>query len=115
MPHFVAHCSEAILSKKNTLEILTLIHETALSTGLFAEADIKVRLQSFETYLVGGKPAADFIHVFANIMQGRTTEQKANLSKKIVAELKKMFPEVEVISINVRDFEKATYYNKTMI
>jgi 5-carboxymethyl-2-hydroxymuconate isomerase len=45
-------------------------------------------------------------------MEGRTKEQKANLSRQIVSELKMMFPEVPVISSNIRDFEKATYCNK---
>ena len=57
----------------------------------------------------------NFIHVFGHIMQGRNTEQKADLSRKIVTRLKSMFPDVPVISMNVIDFEKATYCNKTMV
>ena len=56
-----------------------------------------------------------FIHVFANIMEGRTTDQKAKLSKQIVSGLKTMFPEIPCIDVNVSDFEKATYCNKSMI
>ncbi|CAM1350262.1 hypothetical protein TASCI_10098 [Tenacibaculum ascidiaceicola] len=41
--------------------------------------------------------------------------KKKNLSEKIVTELKLMFPEVPIISINIRDFEKATYCNKSMV
>jgi 5-carboxymethyl-2-hydroxymuconate isomerase len=48
-------------------------------------------------------------------MEGRSTEQKAVLSKRIVSELKVMFPEVPIISINIRDFERATYCNKSMV
>ena len=48
-------------------------------------------------------------------MEGRNTVQKANLSKQIVTELKVMFPEVPIISINIRDFEKATYCSKEMV
>lgn len=48
-------------------------------------------------------------------MEGRSTEQKAELSKRIVSELKVMFPEVPIISINIRDFERATYCNKSMV
>jgi 5-carboxymethyl-2-hydroxymuconate isomerase len=32
------------------------------------------------------------MHVFANIMEGRTREEKANLSKTIVRDLALMFP-----------------------
>jgi 5-carboxymethyl-2-hydroxymuconate isomerase len=48
-------------------------------------------------------------------MEGRTTAQKSNLSNKIISQLKVMFPEVPILSINIRDFEKATYCNKSMV
>ncbi len=115
MPHFVVDCSQHILDLKEPEKITQEIHLTANETGLFDEADIKVRLNPFkEHFLVGGKQE-DFIHVFANIMEGRTTEQKANLSNKIVKSLKAIFPEVPFIAINIRDFEKATYCNKSMV
>lgn len=115
MPHFVIDCSENILKYQNPEDILEVIHKEACNTGLFSEADIKVRLNPFEkNYLVGGKQD-DFIHVFAHIMEGRTTNQKTILSKDIVQDLKTMFPNVPFIAMNVDDFEKATYCNKTMI
>jgi len=115
MPHFVIDCSESITEIQRSNDILQAVHKVACSSGLFDEADIKVRLNSFDKdYLVGGKQK-DFIHVFANVMEGRTTEQKANLSKQIVTKLKLMFPNIPFIAINIRDFEKATYCNKTMV
>lgn len=115
MPHFVIDCSKKILEIQDSKSILQTIHLAAVKTGLFDEADIKVRLNPFyKDYLVGGKED-NFIHVFANIMEGRTTEQKAELSKEIVSILKSMFPTIQFIAINIRDFEKATYCNKNMI
>ncbi len=115
MPHFVIDCSKDILEIQNPNSILLQVHNDANSSGLFDEADIKVRLNPFmDNYLVGGKETA-FIHVFANVMEGRTTKQKANLSKQIVTGLKTMFPDIPFIAINVRDFEKTTYCNKSMI
>lgn len=115
MPHFVIDCSGNILNLQQPEKIILEVHQAAVKTKLFDEADIKVRLNPFkEHYLVGGKQD-DFIHVFANIMEGRTTIQKADLSKRIVTKLKEMFPSVEFIAININDFEKATYCNKSMI
>jgi len=115
MPHFVIDCSKQILDLQEPNTVLLAVHNAAVNTNLFDEADIKVRINPFEKdYLVGGKQD-NFIHVFANIMQGRTTEQKANLSKQIVTILKDMFPEIPFIAINVNDFEKATYCNKNMV
>jgi 5-carboxymethyl-2-hydroxymuconate isomerase len=114
MPHFVIDCSENIISLKTPEEIMRAVHDEADATGLFAKGDIKVRINPFKHYTVANTDN-DFIHVFGNIMGGRTTEQKAGLSKKIVSLLKSMFPDVPVISMNVIDFDKETYCNKKMV
>ena len=115
MPHFVIDCSKDILEIQKPESVLHQVHNDAVNSELFDEGDIKVRLNPFlDNYLVGGKETS-FIHVFANIMEGRTTEQKALLSKQIVKGLKAMFPNIPFIAINIRDFEKATYCNKSMI
>jgi len=114
MPHFIIDCSEEVIKLKNPKNIIQKVFDTANSTGLFIPEEIKVRINPFQYYTTGNTQD-NFIHVFANIMQGRNSEQKANLSRQIVSELKIMFPKVPIISINIRDFEKATYCNKTMI
>jgi 5-carboxymethyl-2-hydroxymuconate isomerase len=114
MPHFVIDCSENILNLKSPEEIMQVVYNTAESTGLFDVGDIKVRINPFQYYNVGNTKD-DFIHIFANIMEGRTTDQKSNLSSKIISQLKILFPEVPILSINIRDFEKATYCNKSMV
>ena len=48
-------------------------------------------------------------------MEGRTEAQKVDLSRKIVSKLNQLFPETPIISINIRDFEKSSYINKTML
>lgn len=115
MPHFVIDCSKDILEIQKPKDILLKVHNAANNSGLFTESDIKVRLNPFTNhYLVGGK-SNPFIHVFGNIMEGRTTEQKAKLSKDIIRVLKTMVPDISFIAINIRDFEKATYCNKEMV
>lgn len=114
MPHFVIDCSENIIQLKSPEEIIQKVYDAAESTGLFAKGDIKVRISPFKYYTIGNTKD-DFIHVFSNIMEGRSEAQKKDLSKRIVSELKSMFPGVPFISINIRDFEEATYCNKTMV
>jgi len=114
MPHFVMDCSDTVLNLYEQKFICEQIHLVALDTGLFVESEIKVRLNPFKTCLVGNNKEA-FIHVFAHIMQGRTTIQKATLSKQVVVKLTKMFPSIENIAMNVADFEKATYCNQAML
>ena len=114
MPHFVIHCSQNILNKKTPNEIIQRVYDTAEASGLFEVGDIKVRINPFEYYTIGNT-RDDFMHIFANIMEGRSILEKSELSKRIVSELKSMLPEVPIISINIRDFEKATYCNKSMV
>ncbi len=115
MPHFVIDCSQTIFEIQSPINMLWAVHEEANNSDLFDEADIKVRLNPYsKDYLVGGKQE-NFIHVFADIMEGRSEEQKANLSRNIVKRLKSMFKDVSFIAMNVNDFEKATYCNKNMI
>ncbi len=114
MPHFIIDCSENILKSHSQDEIIKQVHISAISTKLFYKNDIKVRINSFKQYSTGDKKE-DFIHVFANIMEGRSIEQKANLSKTIVKDLASMFPLVPHIGTNVIEFEKATYFNKNML
>ena len=114
MPHFILDCTERVLEIHEPKKVLEAVFEIAFSTGLFEKNDIKVRLNPYKHSLVQGADN-DFIHVFGNIMEGRNDEQKANLSKAIVTKLNEMFLDVPIISMNVRDFEKASYCNKTMI
>jgi 5-carboxymethyl-2-hydroxymuconate isomerase len=113
MPHFVVDCSQGILRQRSEEEILLRLHRAVNATGLFKEPDIKVRVHPFAVYAVGGGKD-DFIHVFSHIMEGRTVEQRADLSRRIVSELADMFPGVGRIAANVAEFEKATYCNLDM-
>jgi 5-carboxymethyl-2-hydroxymuconate isomerase len=73
-----------------------------------------VRINTFQFYKIANNKK-DFIHVFGNIMEGRTTEQKASLSKKVIEKLNEMFPGISILSMNVSEFELATYSNKSLI
>ena len=90
------------------------VFDAAEATRLFVVSDIKVRLRPYQ-YFKLAKGKSDFIHIFGNIMEGRSAEQKANLSRKIIERLNEMFPEISILSINIREFEKATYSNKALI
>lgn len=114
MPHFVIDCSENVIRLKSAEEIMQEVFDAALSTDLFIASEIKVRINPF-SYYNNGNTLDDFIHVFGYIMEGRNTDQKAKLSKAIVTKLNEILSEVPVISINIKDFEKASYFNKTMI
>lgn len=114
MPHFVLDVNENILNQHPADVIISTVHDTAEASGLFAQGNIKVRIKSYTSFTCGGTQN-DFIHVFAHIMGGRTTEQKKQLSDSIVKALKSLFPNVPVISMNVYDFDPATYSNRYQV
>lgn len=114
MPHFVVDCSQGILRIHDQESIIARLHRVASASGLFEESDIKVRIHPFEIHATGGG-REDFIHTFAWIMQGRSVEQRAALSKAIVSELTEMFPLLPRIAANIAEFEQATYFNRAMM
>lgn len=117
MPHFVIDCSESVLRLADPDELLRAVYAAAEATGLFASTGvggIKVRLRPYRHVLnVDGRE--HFVHVFASVMEGRTAEQKKALSVAVVRTLKALLPAVEIVSMNVREFEKATYCNAPMV
>lgn len=114
MPHFIIDCSENILQQRSPAEIMQVVYEVAKATGLFAENDIKVRLRPYQ-YFKLGEGKEDFVHIFGNIMEGRSTAQKADLSRRIIERLNEMFPEISFLSMNIQEFEVATYCNRALI
>lgn len=114
MPHFIVDCSQGILRIHDEESIIARLHRVVNSSGLFEESDIKIRVRAFENYAVGGG-REDFIHTFGWIMQGRSVEQRAALSMVIVSELAEMFPTLPRIAANIDEFERATYFNRSML
>ncbi len=114
MPHFIIDCSANILTQVSEPEIVAAIHNATDISGLFVKEDIKVRVNPYIRYDVGGKKT-DFIHVFGYILEGRTAEQKAKLSASVVKTLVAMFPDVEFIAMNVDEFDKAGYCNRHLL
>ncbi len=114
MPHFLLDCSPNVLKLCAPELLIREVHDTAEASGLFKPGDVKVRIRSYEHFAVG-RAGSHFLHVFAYIMEGRTVEQRKALSVDVVQRLKELLPEVPVISMNVMEFEKASYTNRTMV
>lgn len=114
MPHFVIECSKNVLAQQPADVIMNTVYDAAVATGLFADNDVKVRINSYEQYQLGqGKDS--FLHIFASIMGGRTQEQKTLLSKSVIQKLASLFADISFLSMNVSEFDPATYANKSLI
>lgn len=114
MPHFIIDCNQEIVEKLSSDTLLKTVYHAADTTGLFEKGDIKVRIRPYQYFMNGGQET-DFIHVFGNILYGRSEAQKSALSKAIIQQLFQLTPETTIISMNIRDFDKASYCNKNML
>lgn len=114
MPHFVVDCSKSLAAIQDGQSIAKQVHTAANSTELFSETNIQVRINFYDDYSVGNVKE-DFIHVFAHILEGRTAEQKLELSKAVVKQLAEMLPQVPTIGIDIKDLEKGTGFSKNKL
>lgn len=113
MPHLIVECSENILKKETPEDIIQEIYKTVTAIDSF-ENNVMVRIIPYKHFTTLGTND-DFIYIFANILEGRTLENKKKFSKNVVTVLKDMFPDVPKISINIREFERATFVNNSML
>lgn len=113
MPHLIIECSEEIIANCNPDEIVEKVYHTVVSTPSF-EKNAMVRINTFKHYSTMGSKQ-DFIYVFANVLEGRSTEKRKKLSENIVKLLMELFPDVPKISMNIREFERATFINNAML
>ena len=114
MPHFIIDCSQSVIEQESPEAIMQAVYDVAEATGLFAVNDIKVRLRPYQ-YFKLAESQRNFIHIFGYIMEGRSLAQKQNLSRRIIERLNDMFPAKTILSINIAEFEKATYSNRALI
>lgn len=112
MPHFILDSSTGVLEVQDKTTIMQAVFSAAEESGLFDVNDIKVRIRTYSDYITGRGTDDDFIHVFGYILEGRTATQKNALSRAIVGTLKDLLPDVPIVSMNVMEFEKATYNNR---
>ena len=111
MPHFIIECPETLMLPEMAEQLVERVHQVAMNSGLFEEANVKVRLKTYKHYKIAGK-AQDFLHVFGYIMRGRTPEQQTDLSHSIGELLTCVFPRVPVITVNIDTLNKPTYFKR---
>ena len=108
MPHCIIEYSAQLTSTIKPSQLISAVHNGAFSTELFDEHDIKVRAMSFDDYQ-SGSIKANFIHVIARILSGRTLIQRQALSNAIVSELSFLNCSSTSITVEVVDIERESY------
>lgn len=108
MPHCIIEYSKELEDSIKPLVLIQAVHAGAVASMLFDESHIKTRARDYSHYKTGTSDNA-FIHVTARIMSGRTLEQKADLSEKILNELKILELSSLTITVQICDIESESY------
>lgn len=108
MPHCIIEFSQPIIDKIEPVQLLKNVYQGALASGLFESLDIKTRAISYAYYMTGADKQ-DFIHVSLRILNGRTAEQKAMLSSKVLEQLCQLKLRQISLTVEVLDIDRSSY------
>lgn len=88
MPHLVLEYSANLEGTLDIGELVRVVHETALETGVFPLGGIRTRAERRDIYRIAdGNPENRFVHLTARIGTGRTLEARQEAGDIIFAAL----------------------------
>ena len=86
MPHFVIEYSANLEPDIDLHAIVDAVHRSAVDSGLFKIGGVRVRTLKHEIYKIAdGNPAHAFLHVRANILEGRSVTERETLGQNTLA------------------------------
>ncbi|QDC10036.1 5-carboxymethyl-2-hydroxymuconate isomerase [Oceanicola sp. D3] len=113
MPHFVIEHGNALNSPATRQAALQLVGEVGAGCGFIAREDIKLRIYEAVEFLhLDG--TGSFLHLTVSMLAGREPEQKIALAIALRDALAERFPEVESISIDLRDMDPTPYKKRLL-
>jgi 5-carboxymethyl-2-hydroxymuconate isomerase len=108
MPHFVIEYSETTVAEIQVDTMMEAVYGAAVDSGLFEEANIKIRAIPLKHYRLGHE-SGGFIHAQCRIHEGRNAEQKRQLSEAILNALCEIPLSVRVTTVEVVEMDTASY------
>ncbi len=112
MPHCIIDCPATLAQRVGEQRLLATVHDALDGFGVFKPGDIKVRLNGFTHYRCGSTQE-DFVHVALYLFAGRTAEQQRSLASATLAALIELLPQVEALSMDVREMPRETFINRS--
>ena len=113
MPHLVIEYSEDVAEQADIDAIVGAAHDGAMDSGLFPEYDIKTRATGYR-YHRTGQTRDSFVHVAVHLLDGRTDEQKIQLSEALLARIEPLLPEVASVGVEILDIHRASYRKRVL-
>jgi len=94
MPHLIVEYSANLEPDLDMAHVVSVLHEAALTTGVFPIGGVRVRASRRDIYKIAdGHPDNAFIHVQVRIGAGRSAEVRAKAAEEIFARLKEVTAE----------------------
>lgn len=112
MPHLIIEYAETTVTDIQVDTMMEAVYQAAVDSGLFEEANIKTRAIPLRYHHLG-RDGGGFIHVQCRIHQGRSEQQRRDLSQAVLAALQEIPLAVKVITVEVVEMERATYAKYT--
>lgn len=110
MPHAVLEYSANLASSQDISDLLGKAHAVMNASGLFDSAAIKSRAFQTEHYCVGEQGSGGaFIHITIALLEGRTLEQRADLTKAMFEAFRGVLDDNVSLSVDIREMVKQTY------
>ena len=107
MPHIIIECTDDLETTCGSAELIEAVFNSVEQSGLFDVANIKLRVIPLKVYKTANQNG--FIHVQARVHQGRSKEQKQQLTAAIVAAITPFMTTTVIITAEVVDMDTASY------
>ena len=113
MPHVIIEHSEDVAGQIAIGDLVDAVHDATLGSGLFPEYDIKTRAVAYQHHRTG-QTRDSFVHVALHLLDGRSEEQKSDLSEAILARIEPMLPTVASVGVEIIDIHRASYRKRVL-
>jgi len=108
MPHCVIEYSAQAADCYPVADLIEAAQLAMIGSGLFGGDDVKTRSVRYDDFVTGNGAEA-FAHLTIRILSGRTQQQRIALSECVVGRLSEQFPELEEITVEIREMERESY------
>jgi 5-carboxymethyl-2-hydroxymuconate isomerase len=107
MPHIIIEYAQNLDSHQDVNVLVKAVHEGAVRSDLFEPEAIKIRAIAYPHYLVAGE-VKDFIHLRAQILSGRSEQQKKHLSQCLLESIEAVVA-LPSLTVEVIDMDRFSY------
>jgi len=108
MPSLLIEYSGSLTEQVTPEILMDKVFEGAKASNSFPPEAIKIRMLPRPIFCLHGK-CADFLHVSAHILSGRTEQQKIEISKAILEPLKTLDLRSVSVSVEIVDIHRASF------